>query len=350
MRAVYAEHPFSIGIRDIDIPNIRDDEVLIKVAYAGICGSDLHAYHGLHAFRKPPVMLGHEVSGTIAKMGPSVSGLRLGQPVSVMPQINCGQCRACRKGRPHLCENRIMPAMPGWNGLGTFGDYFAAPASVICPLGDVPLDLGALTEPLAVATHLMSRIPKDHDDELVIIGAGTIGLLLLLIAPSYGFKKILITDIIDKNLELAKELGAEEGVNALSCDAVQAVKQSFGALGCENIIVAAGGPDIMDQAIQMARPGANIMFVAMITSDSSFGTYPIVFKELNILGSFNYTLADFDTAIHFLRSDGDRIRRIITHVKSIDDAAEAFHILDKKSEFAVKILLQTDPADRADAL
>lgn len=342
MRAVYAEKPFLIGLRDVPIPAIKDDEVLIKVAYAGICGSDLHAYRGQHAFRKPPVMLGHEMSGTIAAMGSAVRGFESGEAVAVMPQISCGNCPDCRKGRPHLCEHRIMPAMPGWNGYGTFADYFAAPASVLCPLGEVPMDLGALAEPLAVATHLMSRIPKEHDGNLVIVGAGTIGLLLLIIAPAYGFGKIMITDIIDGNLALARELGASAAVNASKEDTVAGVKQCFGARGCETVIVAAGGPEIMGQAIQMVRPGGNIMFVAMITADSSFGTYPIVFKELNILGSFNYTMADFHSAIEFLKKDGDRIRRLITHEKSIDDAAAAFDILDRKSEFAIKILLRVD--------
>ncbi len=340
MKAIYAEAPYVIGIRDIPVPEPREGEVLVKAAYAGICGSDLHAYHGKHAFRKPPVMLGHELSGTVARLGPGVSGLALGLPVTVMPQINCGACAACRKGRPHLCENRIMPSTPGWRGLGAFGEYFPAPASVLCPLGDVPLDLGALTEPLAVATHLMSRIPRDHDENLVIIGAGTIGLLLLIIAPSYGFKKILITDIQDENLRLARELGAHAAVNVSREDAVAAVKGFFGPQGCENILVAAGGPDILEQAMEMARPGAAILFVAMITAPSSFVSYPIVYKELNILGSFNYTLEDFASAIAFLHSHEAPIRRLISRVMPMEQAASAFEILDRKSEFAVKILLQ----------
>lgn len=340
MRAVYAEEPYKIGIRDIPVPEIGEDEVLVKVAYTGICGSDLHAFHGKHAFRKPPVMLGHEVSGTICKMGSAVKGLTLGQPVAVMPQTNCGKCRACLSGKEHLCEHRIMPSTPGWHGLGTFADYVVAPAKVICPLGDVPLKLGALTEPLSVATHLMSRVPAGHDENLVIVGAGTIGLLLLAIATAYGFKNILITDILDENLELARKLGAAKTVNVLKTDGVSAVKEHFGELGCETVLVAAGGPDILEQAMDMCRPGGTIMFVAMITEPSTFVSYPIVFKELNILGSFNYTMADFDTSVEFLRTRGEEISGIITHVMPLDDAAAAFKILNEKSEFAIKILMK----------
>lgn len=342
MRAIYADKPYSIQLRDIPLPEISEDEVLIKLSYGGICGSDLHAYRGKHAFRRPPVMLGHEMSGRIAKLGGAVSGLSIGQPVAVMPQINCGVCPDCVNGRAHLCEHRIMPSTPGWRGLGTFADYFAAPASVICPLGELPLDLGALSEPMAVATHLMSRIPRGHNEDLVIIGAGTIGLLLLIIAPSYGFRNILITDIADENLALAGKLGAAAGVNAAREDAVARVKEHFGPRGCGTVIVAAGGPDIMAQAMEMTKPGGTVMFVAMITEESSFVTYPIVFKELNILGSFNYTMEDFESAVAFLKSHGDIIRGIITHTMSADEAGSAFRLLDEKREFAVKILLSFD--------
>ena len=343
MRAVYAEQPYSIGLREIPVPEPGENEVLIKVAYAGVCGSDLHAYRGEHAFRKPPVMLGHEMSGFICKMGEKVSGFQPGQPVTVMPQISCGKCESCLKGNVHHCAHKILPAMPGWRGLGTFGDYFVAPAEVVCPLGDVPLDLGALTEPLAVATHLMSRIPSGHGKDLVIIGAGTIGLLLLIIAPDYGFEHILITDILDDNLALARELGAAVTVNVARESALEAVHETFGELGCETVLVAAGGPDILEQAMEMSRPGANILFVAMITSPSTFVSYPIVYKELSILGSFNYVMKDFESAVHFLHTRGDQMRKIVTHVMPLDQAAEAFRIQDEKKEFAVKILLEVNP-------
>ena len=118
------------------------------------------------------------------------------------------------------------------------------------------------------------------------------------------------------------------------------MKEHFGELGCEPVIVAAGGPDILEQAMDMCRPGGTIMFVAMITEPSTFVSYPIVFKELNILGSFNYTMADFDTSVEFLRTRGEEISGIITHVMPLDDAAAAFKILNEKSEFAIKILMK----------
>lgn len=338
MKAVYAEHPFEIGLRDIPKPVPKENEVLIHVAYAGVCGSDLHAYRGVHAFRKPPVMLGHELAGTIVEMGNGVSGLKIGEAVTVMPQIGCGQCEACRSGHINLCASKVLPGTAGW--IGAFGEYFVAPASVVCPLGDVPMDLGAVTEPLAVATHVMSHVPADHGEDLVILGAGAIGLLLLLIAPEYGFRRIMITDILDDNLALARELGAAGTVNVLREDAAEAARGLFGERGAENVIIAAGGPDILAQAIDITKPGGNIVYFAMITKEMTLNTYPVVFKELHISGSLNYTMEDFHKAVELLQKKGDSVRRLITQVLPMERADKAFEILDKKTEFSVKILLE----------
>lgn len=345
MKAVYADQPFKIKIRDISIPQVAPSEVLIHVAYAGICGSDLHAYRGTHAFRKPPVMLGHELSGRIAAMGSQVTGLRIGENVTVMPQVGCGMCSACLRHRVNLCANKMLPGTAGW--IGACGEYFVAPASVVCPLDEVPLDLGAITEPLAVAVHVIEQLPRDHGQDLLILGAGAIGLLLLMIAPEYGFSRIMVTDIVDENLALAKELGAARAVNVLHEDPDQAARSLFGPQGAENTIIAAGGPGILAQAIQIAKPGGSIVYFAMITQEMTLNTYPIVFKELHLSGSLNYTLDDFTSAIGLLKKRGNQIRRIITQILPLEQAAMAFEILDKKTQFAVKILLQNTEEDLA---
>lgn len=337
MKAIYAEKPFQIGLRDIPVPKIKDDEVLIRVSYAGVCASDLHAFRGVHAFRKPPVMLGHEVSGTICEVGSSVTGLKIGQPVAVMPQIGCGQCSACKSGQVNLCTKKILPGTKDW--IGTFGEYFAAPASVVCPLGNVPLDLGSITEPLAVAVHVMRQFPQKHGEELVILGSGAIAMMLLIIAPSYGFHKIMMTDIVDENLKLARELGAAKTVNVLYEDAAAAAREFFGGAGSENTIIGAGSTDILAQAIDVTAPGGNIVYYAMITKEMTLNTYPIVFKELNLRGSLNYTMEDFDEAIELLESKEASMRRIITHSFPLEEAGNAFEILDKRTEFAMKMIL-----------
>lgn len=339
MRAVYVENDFKVGVRDIDVPIIGAEDVLIEVLCGGVCGSDLHVFRGLHAFRKPPVMIGHEMSGIIVKVGAKVEDFKVGELVTVMPQISCGKCEKCLSNKANLCSDKILPSTKGWNGYGAFGDYFAAPAKVCCHLRNVDSEIGALTEPLAVATHMMERVPEGHSKDLVIIGAGTIGLLLLAIARKYGFEKILVTDMEDFNLDIAKKLGADLPVNVKETDPIETVKEYFGPKGCDNILVAAGGPQIIEQVLEMASPGANILFTSMIVEPSSFVSYPIVYKELNFLGSFNYVMDDFMKSVEFLEAEPERFRTIITHHFDMDDVSEAFELFDKKTEPCVKIIL-----------
>ena len=337
MKAIYSEQVSQIGIRDIPVPEVRDDEVLIHVAYAGVCGSDLHAFRGEHAFRKPPVMLGHELSGTVTQIGSAVKTVSIGDAVSVMPQIGCGACEYCNLGKTNLCTNKTLPGTARW--MGSFCEYFTAPESVICKLGEVPLDLGAVLEPLAVACHVMERFPKDHGSDLVILGMGTIGLMLLILAPHYNFKNVLVTDILDYNLSIAKSLGAQATVNVRNAEAVEAVRATFGILGSENTIIAAGNQEILSQAIDMTKPGGTILYFAMITKMMTFNTYPIVFKEMNIKGSLNYTMSDFEKARAFLMAEKDSFKRLITQILPFEEAGKAFEILDKKTEDSIKILL-----------
>ncbi len=340
MRAIYAEEPNKIGYRDIEVPEIKDDEVLIKTAYAGICASDLHAYKGRHAFRIPPVMLGHEISGVVEKVGKNVKTRKVGDHVTVMPQIGCGKCPACKAGKSNLCTSKILPGTPKWNG--TFADYFAAPESVTFDLKDVPLDLGSITEPLAVATHAIGRVPEGHNGDLIILGSGAIALMILAIAPSYGFTRIMTTDIDDRNLALAKELGAAVTVNVAREDAAAKSREFFGNDGGQNLIIGAGSTNILEQAIDIVGTGGNIVYYAMITKEMTLNTYPMVFKELDIRGSLNYTGEDFDKAIELLSHRGDLFRKIVTRCFEFDEAAEAFELQDTRKEFIVKSILKVN--------
>lgn len=338
MKAIFAEQPFQIGIREIPRPEIGEDEVLIRTAYCGICGSDIHAYRGRHAFRIPPVMLGHEIAGTVAAAGRAVEGVAVGENVTVMPQIGCGDCVYCRAGATNLCQGKIVPGTPQWNG--TFGEYFSAPARAVVPLGEVSCRHGALAEPLSVANHVLSRNRGERfSDDLIIWGAGTIGLLILMLAPFYGYRRILVTDVQDHNLQLALELGAARAVNVLREDAQEAALQFFGVNGAGTTILAAGGTDVFDRAIRVTAPGGAILYFTMITQPATILTHPIVAKELRILGSVNYDLGDFRDSVALLSQGRLPVDRIITHEFPLERAAEAFQMLDQRTGNAIKALI-----------
>jgi len=202
-----------IVVQEAPRPAVGRGEVLIRVAYAGVCGSDLHAFLGTHPFRKPPVVLGHELSGTVAEVGEGVEGLAVGDLVTVLPAVSCGQCRACVAGRTNICENRVVPGVQGW--LGAFAEYFAAPATVTYPLGrHTTLVQGALAEPLAVAAHAVERGGVGAGSDVLILGGGTIGLLIGYAAQRAGARSVAITDLYDYNLTVASALGIAHTYNA----------------------------------------------------------------------------------------------------------------------------------------
>ncbi|MDO4549582.1 MAG: alcohol dehydrogenase catalytic domain-containing protein [Clostridia bacterium] len=338
MKCVYAQEIRKISILEIDKPDVTATQVLIRVSFAGVCGSDLHAYRGVHAFRKPPVMLGHELSGVIEKVGSGVTRFKPGDAVTVMPQTGCGTCRSCLSGKVNLCRDKTLPGTPGWQGA--FAEYFIAPESVVCALGEVSLKLGALCEPLAVASHVLSRFPREHGSDLAILGAGAIGLMMVILAPYHGFSNVTVTDVVDSNLRMAKTLGAKRAVNAAGEDPVREIKAYYGATGVENLVIAASAKNILAQALESVSCGGNIVYMAMITGEMTLNTYPIVFKEVNIKGSLNYTMRDFDDALAHLLREPEKFEKLITHVMPMSEAAKAFERLDTHSEDAVKILLE----------
>ena len=285
-------------------------------------------------------MLGHEISGIVDQIGENVKRFKPGDHVTVMPQISCGNCPACKSGMVNICSSKILPGTVNWNG--TFADYFIAPETVTFNLKDVPLDLGCIVEPIAVANHVVERFPNNHSDELIILGSGAIALMVLIIARKVGFTKIMTTDIDDRNLELARELGATATVNVNKEDVISKSKEYFGNSGVQNLVIGAGSNDILEQAINIVKPGGNIVYYAMITNKMTLNTYPIVFKELDVRGSLNYTQDDFIKSINILSHNGELFQKIITKCFNFNEAKEAFEILDKRKEFIVKSILKVN--------
>ena len=338
MKAAYLEAPYKMGIREIEQPAVAEDEVLIKVKCTGICGSDLHAFRGVHAFRKPPVILGHELSGEIVKVGSRAEGFALGDRVTVMPQIGCGQCRYCKMDKANICLASKMPGVGGW--LGSFVEYFNAPAKVVLKLPDnVSYDQGALAEPLAVAVHALKRIAPYNRDRLVILGSGTIGLMMISIAKLLGFGKILATDALDFNLNMAQSFGADRTVNVTKENLSVAVRDTFGEDKADAVIVAASAPDILDQAIESIHPSGEIIYLAMITKPMTVNSYPIVFDEMTLKGSRNYTISDFAEAVNLLASGKVDFQKFITQRYTLETAQAGMELLDKKTADSVKVML-----------
>mgnify|MGYP000609482736 CR=1 FL=1 len=191
-------NPGEITFREVPVPEVKDDQVLVKIRNIGICGSDIHVYHGKHPFTKYPVTQGHEVSGEIAEIGKNVSGFQIGQKVTIEPQVYCGHCYPCRHGKYNLCEElKVM----GFQTTGTASEYFAVDASKVTPIPeDMSYEEGAMIEPLAVAVHGVKQMGDVKGMNITVIGAGPIGNLVAQTAKGMGAAKVMITDVSWRSL------------------------------------------------------------------------------------------------------------------------------------------------------
>ena len=338
MKAAFVTDVEKVEICDIDCPEIQPNEVLIKVRTAGVCGSDIHLFRGTHAFRKPPAILGHEVAGDVVKVGANVTKIKVGDRVTVEPHVGCGKCEFCHRELTNICDNKIAPGTPKW--IGSFVEYFNAPEDKIYKVNDnVSYELATLIEPLAVAVHAMRRAAAERKDCVVILGAGTIGLLTLVVARELGYKKIICTDTVEDNCKMALKQGATAAFNPLTEDVPARVRELTNGRGADLAIIAAGADNILDQASQCVCKRGEIGLVAMITKKIPFYCYSVVFNEQTIYGSMTYESKDFKEAADMINNGLD-LNDFITQKLPLEKTQEALDILSQKKEYVVKVIVE----------
>ena len=335
MKAAILSDVCKIDIKEIEKPKIKQNEVLIRVKSTGICGSDLHAYRGHHPFRKPPVILGHEVSGIVEEIGSVVKNIKIGDRVTVEPQSGCGECEYCLVGKYNLCINRRAPGIGNWNG--TFAEYFVAPERVVYKLTDkVSYNEGALIEPLAVGVHAVRQSGIKLGDSVAILGAGTIGLMSLIAAKHAGATKIFITDFLDYNLEKAKKLGADYVINPYLENVSEKIKE-ISPYGVNKVVITAAFKTVWEEALSVSKKGANICIVGMFGEEVQVDFLDMLMAEKSIKTSWLYLREDFITAIEIAKKIS--LDLLITHKLSLDEASEGLKIMDERKGNVIKIIL-----------
>ena len=260
MLQVRMPEAFKIEYLDLPIPEIGADEVLVQMKRVGVCGSDIQIYHGKHKYMKFPVVQGHEGSGVIAKVGARVSGLKIGNRVTIQPQVVCGECAPCRSGHYNVCKNlKVYGVHTG----GMFSEYFPVPASKVLLLPDaMSYDEGSLVEPAAVATGAIRRCGDLTGRNIVVLGAGTIGNLVAQVAVASAARKVVITDINQKRLDIAKKCGIHACVNTQNRKLKEVILEEFGDDEADVIIDCAGVKSIFIEALASARCSSKLVVVA----------------------------------------------------------------------------------------
>lgn len=338
MKAAFVTDIEKVEIREIDKPVITDTEVLIKAKTVGVCGSDLHLFRGTHPFRHAPAILGHEIAGEVVEVGSKVTKFKPGDRVTVEPQVGCGTCEMCAKGYVNLCGSKKVPGTPKW--IGAFAEYFNAEEHTVYKLADsVSYETGTLTEPLAVAVHTVDHAAT-KSGSMVILGAGTIGQLVLAVAKARGFDPVIVSDTAPFNREFSLKHGAAGAFDPLHDDIPAKVKELTGGKGADICIVAAGADNILDQACDCVHKCGEIGIVAMITKKIPFYSYATVFNELSIYGAMTYEPKDFAAAMELING-GLAIGDFVTQVmEGIEDTQRGLDILSQKKEDVVKVLIR----------
>lgn len=314
-----------IELEEREIPQLKEGEVLIKIGYVGICGSDVHYFEtgAIGDFVvKPPFVLGHEAAGTVVALGKGVDSLKIGDRVAMEPGKTCGHCEFCRTGRYNLCPDVQFFATPPYDGV--FQEYVAYDASMCFRLPDnVSLMEGALIEPLAVGFHAANQGGAHIGQKAVVFGSGCIGLMCLMALKAEGVTEVYVVDVIDKRLEKAMELGAAGVINSSKENAVERIMELAGGYGVDLAIDTAGADVTINQGIRMVKPGGTIVCVGYsrsgkVTLDMSVALN----KEITFRTVFRYRHI-YPMAIAAVSSGLINLRNVVTDTFTLDEIQEA---------------------------
>ncbi len=341
MNALVWLGPRQMVLRREPMPTPSDGEVLLAVAAAGICGSELSGYLGQNSLRRPPLVMGHEAAGRIAHAhtGTLADGSipHKGQRVTFNPLVACGTCDLCRAERTNLCRNRTLI---GAHRPGAFAQFVAVPAAQCWPLPDHLDDVaGSLTEPLACAIRAVALSQILSGEPLLVLGAGPIGLCCVAAARAAGVEQIMVSDIAAQRLTVAEQWGAQKVANAHEQDVVAAAQQ-FAPGGVAAVIDAVGTDATRAQAVGAVTPGGRVVFIGLHAEASPLAANYLIRQEVTVTGSFTYTRDEFKQALELLsrgvvRPNGDWLEE-----RPLDAAPDAFAELVAGRAATSKIVLR----------
>lgn len=344
MKAVYLHAPGDLRIREEPVPRLGGpDEVLIRVAAVGVCGSDCHFYSRGRIGRfvvKEPIILGHECSGTVVEVGAEVEHLKPGDVVAVEPGVPCRRCRRCREGRYNLCEQEVVfMATPGLTH-GAFREYLTWPADFLFKLPEgMSAEDGAMVEPLAVGVHACRRGGIAPGQSAAVIGAGPIGLLAAQAAAAYGAHPVIVTDVVPERVALAEKFGMI-AVDAGKVDAVAAIRSHTEGLGPDVIIETAGTVATVREAMAAVKTGGVVVLVGMLPEDEAMlPVMDMIGREYDIRTVFRYANC-YPPAISLIAAGRIQLAPLRTHEFPLEETEQAIETMIGDKARAVKVLVK----------
>jgi L-iditol 2-dehydrogenase len=336
MRQAVMKSPGNIEIHDVSMPSPGHGEVLLRIVRIGICGSDVHVFHGTHPYTGYPVVQGHEFSALIERVGPEVHDLTPGMKVTVTPQIVCGQCAPCRRGDYHICDRLKVQ---GFQAPGCAQDFFVAEAAKVIPLPEYfTFEQGALIEPAAVAVHAVHRAGGVAGGNVAVLGAGPIGNLVAQVARSEG-ARVLIADRSDFRLSVAAQCNIEHAVNIRLETLADASKRIFGTAGLQTVFECAGNEAAADAAIQAVDKGGVIVVVGVFGCKPHIDLGLVQDRELNLVGTLMYQRGDYLRAIELIDAGAVKTDPLDTGHFPLEQYQLAYEHIAKQGEQSMKVFI-----------
>lgn len=338
MKALIYYGPRDMRISEVENPTLREEDVLIKVIACGICGSDVHGYLGITGRRIPPMIMGHEFTGIVVDIGEKVKNISIGDRVAVYPTMFCGSCDFCKTGLTNLCINRSVLGVMNVNGA--MAEYIAVPSSIVVKLPDnIDFIQGTLLEPLGVVYRAVKSAPNLLNSSVFIAGAGTIGLLLLQLLRLAGAGPIIVADINEIRLNIAKKLGADITLNPERGD-IKDIISRLDISGVDVAFEAVGIESTANQVLNVVKNRGTCILIGNSQRDITINMQNIVTRELRIFGSYTYTLEEFRATMDVVNKID--IESIISKIISLEEAPRVFEELAKKNSDLIKVIIKLD--------
>lgn len=337
MRQAVMIQPGTIEFREVAAPVPEVGEVLLRVRRIGVCGSDIHVWHGTHPFTSYPVVQGHEYSATVEAVGEGVTRVQAGMKATACPQVVCGICDPCRRGDYHIC-NQLK--VQGFQAPGCAQDLFVVPEDRIVPLPEtLTYEQGALVEPAAVAAHSTGRAGDLTGRNVLVLGAGTIGNLVAQAARCRGAKGVLITDLSAFRLGQARACGIAGTCNINTEPLANAVQRVFGKEGFDVAFEAVGVESALDDAVQHICKGGRIVVLGVFGARPRVDMSIVGDRELCLIGTLMYKHEDYDQAVQWIASGLVHTEPLITRHFPFEQYAEAYHFIEEQGDKTLKVMM-----------
>jgi len=342
MNALLLTEYMKLEMVEMPEPEFGPDDVLVRVRACGICGSDVHGFDGSSGRRNPPLVMGHEASGEVAKLGENVRDLKVGDRVTFDSTVYCGKCKFCAQGDVNLCENRqvIGVAPKEYRRHGAFAEFVTVPRRIIYRLPDsFPFEQAALIEAVSIGVHAVAITPVKLGDTAIVVGAGMIGLVTLQAAKAAGCTRIIAIDVDDIKLQRAKEMGATDTINSKTVNAVETVNSLTGGRGADVAFECVGFTEPITTAIQATRKGGTVTLVGNLSPKVEIPLQSVVTRQIRLQGSCASN-GEYPQCIDLMARGVIQVAPLISAVAPLSEGASWFNRLYKHEPNLMKVVLQ----------